>query len=354
MPGFGQVLEPDVPALALQLLAERSVNLPGVNLPEVPEPELRSAGVPAYTYRPPGHPGQPAFLRSVPNRRGRLWAGGTFFRARQPGAQGNKLSVQVIEYAPPTDDQPDAVCVVTNSNLSYPENVTGPAKVVALKLDLKAGQTIEIDQLHTPTPRARLYSISFKIAPAPPVVTELGTFSFSKLLHIPGLVSAKLTPGQQNFTPADKIVLAPRTRVYRLQRTTIVTPDLGDGTIGTTYVVWDTALLRSQVNENDPWIEMPERAEKLEPGNGVTWPNPNAGDVQDEGPDAVGVTAFAEKSLEGADGLPDNPDNEKTGPYRSIIHINQSEDGAGRMYEQNVVYEWVGQSAQSGSWQSYY
>ncbi len=82
-------------------------------------------------------------------------------------------------------------------------------------------------------------------------------------------------------------------------------------------------------------------------------PNPNPADVQDEGSDADGLAPFAQSFLTGGDGLPDSPNNEVTGPFRSIIHLNYGERHNGSLAELNVVYEWAGEDASTGSWVAY-
>jgi hypothetical protein len=65
------------------------------------------------------------------------------------------------------------------------------------------------------------------------------------------------------------------------------------------------------------------------------------------------LTVFTVKNLENGDGLPDNPNREKTGPSRSLCFVNYGEKPDGSLGEHNTVYEWVGDSASAGSWKSY-
>ncbi len=311
--------------------------------------------MPTYGYVPTARPGTETRLRTCSSRRARLWAGGTYFRSRALGLQQNKISVEVIEYEPAglidgsANPIADAVCIVTNYNIERAENVTGPATPAVLRMSMKSNEYVEFDQLDTLTPRARKYGISFKIAPDAPVVTDLGRFSFSTLFHTAGLLSTKLTPDVPVFTPTDKIRIEPRHRVYRLETITVTDPDTSLPTTG-----WDIAKLRDAINGSDPWIEMKERSGPTDDGmGGPPIPNPNPADVQDTGVDAPFLTPFAETFLSGGDGLPDSPNNEVTGPSRSIVHVNYGEADNGELKEVNIVYEWVGDSALDGTWQRY-
>ena len=309
---------------------------------------MPSGTMPSYGYVPPARPGVDTQLRTCSSRRARLWAGGTYFRSRDVGLQQNKITVAVIEYAAPTAGTPDGVCVVTNYNIERAENVVGDATPTVLRMSMKADEYVELYQLNT-TPRARKYSISLKIAPDAPVVTDLGPFSFSTLFHTPSLLSVKLTPDVPVYAPSDTIVIKPRYRVYRLETITVTDPDTSLQTTG-----WDIAKLRAAINASDPWIEMKERSGPTDDGmGGPPIPNPNPVDVQDTGTDAPFLTAFAETALSGGDGLPDSPNNEVTGPTRSIVHVNYGEAPNGELKEVNIVYEWVGDSALDGTWKNY-
>ena len=306
---------------------------------------MPSGEAPTYGYVPP-QGGEPN-LRTCSSSRARLWAGGTYFRVREPGSPGNRISVQVIEYSGPLTANPDAVVIVTNYGIDASEMVTGPVKTTISSNRLSPLLRIEIDQLST-SPRARQLGISYKIAPPPSVVTELGPFSFSRAFVISGSLAAKFTPNTPVFTPTDKIVITPRHRVYRLQVISVTDPDTLVVTTG-----WDIANLRSQVNTGDPWIEMLERSGPIDDGMGGSIPNPNPQDLQDEGVDDPVLTPFGEIFLSGGDGLPDTPDRERTGPTRSIVHVNYGEQHNGALAEVNIVYEWRGESSTEGAWVSY-
>lgn len=303
------------------------------------------SGLPTYGYVPPSRPGVPAELRSCSSKRARLFKGGTYFRSRELGLQQNLLSVEVIQYAAPTDPTPDGVCVVTNYVNLASENLEGPAGATLLKVNLPFSEYVEIDQLHTPTPRARHYSISAQIGATPVQIGDDLPFSFSRVFSIPSKLSVKLTPAAPVFTPLDKIIIKPRFRIHRLEtEETAPDPPL------TPETVWSISKLRIKVNAEDPWIEMLPRSG---PSGDPPMPNPSPSDVQDDGVDADRLALFAQTFLAGGDGLPDSPNNEVTGPTRSLVHVNYGEAYNGVLDEVNVVYEWVGDSATSGSWAAY-
>jgi hypothetical protein len=262
--------------------------------------------------------------------------------------------VQVIEYTDP--DQ--AVCVVTNYGLMTSELVTGPVEAEVFDVHLQSNDKIKITDLTT-TPHAAIYSISFKIARADTLVTDLGEVQLSRLFSIPGMLAAKLTPQATGLTPADAIVITPRRRVYQLVSKTVTPPAAADGGASVPVTGWDIEDLRTQINANDPWVEMPAR-----PGPAAALPADGSpalvidesglwADKQDTLRDGDVLVAFAEKRVAGGDGLPDTPDRECTGPFRSLVHVNYGEATNGALKEINTVYEWNGKNSAEGTWKSY-
>lgn len=264
--------------------------------------------LPTYSYRPVLN-AEP-LLRTYSNLRSRANAGGTFFRARETGREGNRISVQVVAA--------DSALVVTNYNQDIDEMVTGPFRVEFLANKLPPSRFIEIDQLTT-SPRAAIYSISFKIAPAPPTLVSRQQVNLSAMVTVErtAFKGTLLNP-----SPTAAIRILPRIRVYPLQA-------VPGG--------WSIDALRVLVNASDPWIEMLPRRQ----------------DAQDDGEDAPALSDFTETFLQGGDGQPIYPDAESTGPTRSLIHINYAEDNSGNKQVVNQVYEWVGETARSGRWQPY-
>lgn len=328
-------------------------------------------------------------MRTKYNRRARLWAGGTYYRTIEPGLMGNNISIELVEYGVTDDvnignngepkhnyDNAEGYVVVTNHNTIDQEILSGPASVIFMEQKLPWNKKIEIYNLAS-QPRARIISISLQIAagsPPPPPPVEFGPVDIFGLIHIPPYVSAKLAPRPSEFTSSSVITIKPRTQVYPLVAVSKEeTTDGGDSESGnpstTTNKGWDPADLRAKVTARpDPWIEMLERSGDGEPGSGNTGPtttsgnNPGDGstgqdddkpDVNDEGVDDVFLKAFTDTYMADGDGLPPNPSVERTGPTRSIIHINRGELKNGKMGDLNKVYEWDGSSASSGDWKIY-
>lgn len=309
---------------------------------------------PKYKYRPPVVP-KTAHLRTCSSRRGRLWEGGTYFRSRDTGLRTNNISIEVTESAPNVD----GYCVVTNVNIKNTENVVGNVNVDLLDLNGTYQDLWIIDQLDT-TPRVRYYSISCQIRfliqsslpytlPAP---TELGNFAFDKLFTHSGKLSVKMSKKTPGFTSADRIFITPRVRIHPLS---LITKDIGTEPSTPEFVTgWDIDALRSSMNATNPWVEMVERtfSSPSTPG-GPPVENPDPADVQDDGGDSDFLSPFYTTRLASGDGLPGNPNSEKAGPERSIVHLNYSELQNGSLGVHNVVYEWVGDNAISGAWQPY-
>jgi hypothetical protein len=315
---------------------------------------MPSGSMPTYKYRP-AVPGEDPFLRTRSSRRARLFLGGTYFRARDPGGKGNNISIEVLEL--PSEGDPDVLVgkvVVTNHNTRYDENVTGPVTVDVLDQQLNWNERYVIDQLST-TPRALRYSVNLATAVGVALQEDLGPFAFGRLLHIPSKLSAKLTLKPLELTPGDVITIKPRTRVYDLTPKTVTVPggDGGGESGGSTVETgWDIALLRAAVNASDPWIEMMERS-VVAGGEGGGGFGGSLIDAQDDGQDADFLTPFPDTYLSGGDGLPDHPSVERTGPTRSIVHVNYGERYDGTFGDLNEVYEWVGDTGTAGEWKRY-
>lgn len=310
---------------------------------------MPSGLMPTYSYRPAVAGKDPA-IRTRSSRRARLFTGGTYFRAREPGLEGNNISIEVIEFM--EEDEKKGKVIVTNHNTKYDENVTGPVTVNLLEQQLNWNERYVIDQLTT-SPRALKYGISLQIAVAQSLQENLGPFAFSRLLHIPSKLSAKLTLKTAEVTPTSVVTLKARTRVYDLVEKT-VTESASEGGESTITTGWDIEALRGQVNAADPWIEMMERSGAPTGADGSPGlPLAVKFDAQDDGVDDDFLSPFPDTYLSGGDGLPPHPSAERTGPTRSIVHVNYGERYDGTMGEVNEVYEWAGDSATAGEWKRY-
>lgn len=295
------------------------------------------AEYPTYAYRPTSA-GEP-LLRTVSSRRARLFAAGTFFRARDPGQAGNLLSVTIVDYG---GDPREGYCLVTNYALSTSENVATPpgVSVELLKLNLKPLQQLVIDSLTT-TPAAKIYSISCKIAPPPPVLLEtLSLLGLNANLAAKAVV-AKLKHDGTPLTPADTITIQQRTRIYPL------VPDVSFDIIP--QPGWNVAALRAAINADNPWLHMPTRG--YDAADGAIF-NPISGLVPPVDADVLPLE-MSETFLLGGDGMPADPNAERTGPVRSLVFVNYGENDKGELKPVSAVYEWAGENSTQGSWIKY-
>jgi hypothetical protein len=270
-----------------------------------------------------------------------------------PGLQANNLTVELVEWGDTDHGNPDASTahgklITTNRNTDIRENVIGPADVLVFDQQLNWDESYVIDQL-TSTPRVLRYSISLQIAPEPMPVEILGDFDVSSLFTIPGKLSVKLRLRTSELTPDSTIVIKPRTVMHDLVwDVKEFTDDLG---VVTMQYGWIPAALRTAVNNDNPWIEMPDRPSKPV-ATGAT-PTPPFDQQDSVGIDEAFLAPAGSTFLGGGDGLPATPVAERTGPFRSLVHVNYGELPDGSLAEANTVYEWVGDSATSGAWQTY-
>lgn len=321
--------------------------------------------MPTYSYKPDWSTLSKVSLRSCSSRRARLWAGGTYFRAKDPGRHGNNIQVEIVEIAPPSAGNAEAYCVVTNFNNLSQEQVSG-TDVDVFQFTGNFTDYWEIVGLDTTTPSAHFYSISGqiriydllgKLTTAPtPALTK--SFKLGALLYEAGKIALKVPKTAGPFVATDAIVVQQRFRIYPLVPiTVVVSDDTGDagGGASTSYTGWDIADLRQQINASDAWIEMIERSDV--PTDPLTGKPDLTGvelnDYQDTEKDALVLTAFAALKLTGGDGLPAGPESEETGPCRSIIHVMKGEQQDGRLGDVNTVYEWAGASPTEGEWKPY-
>ena len=299
-------------------------------------------------------------LRSLSSRRGRLFAGGTYFRSIDPGRTANNISVQIVK------EDSDAYIIITNHNLSYQENVLGPAGLIVKVLDMTGSNwndLVRVDQLDSVSPRAQQYSISCSIAFARqigqpytlPAPTAMSSFQLDRLVSLSGKLSIKIEKSAANFTQSSVISVAPRFKIYKLLA--LVIPPATDPATGATtqaFDGYDIADMRAQVNAKKMWVEMIERSGTPPAAPGAL-ANPPAikFDQQDDGIDDPVASLFIEANLTGGDGLPNNPTMEKTGPSRSIVFVNYGEKYDGSLGEMNTIYEWIGSDAVVGEWKIY-
>ena len=315
---------------------------------------------PTYAYKPAFSSSSEVKLRGLSTRRGRLFAGGTYFRSIDPGRTANNITVQLVK------EGADAYLIVTNRNHQYNENVLGPTGLITKVLDLTGSNwndLVRVEALDGISPRAQQYSISCSVAFARqigqpftlPTPIATSAFQLERLVSLSGKLAVKIEKSAAIFTSSSVISIAPRFKMYKLLALTVpAATDPATGTITPEYNGWDIADMRTQVNAAAIWIEMLERSgDPPAVGGGPPAVLGVKFDVQDEGVDAAVASEIAEANLIGGDGLPNTPTIEKTGPSRSIVFINYGEKHNGSLGETNTMYEWVGSDAVAGEWKAY-
>lgn len=251
-------------------------------------------------------------LKTRSSRRARIHVGGTYFRAKNPGPDGNNISLIAFETEPRK-----AKFIVTNHNTSLTENISGPAIAELLEQTLNWDERVTISNL-TSTPTARYYSISEQIAPS----ENLGAFAFSQLFTVPGKLSVKLAPKSSELMSGSEVTIKPRFWVYDLVWLEATTPAEGEEPIPAGYSI---EVLRAQM-ANNPWIEM----------------LPRGYDAQDQGgKDAPRLSLFGDTYLRGGEGMPENAAGFKVGPVKSLVVLNYMEQPNGSMGVVNRVFQWT-------------
>lgn len=315
---------------------------------------MSNGSMPEYDYHPANGGDNPK-IRTVSNKRARLFTGGTYFRAREPGIKGNNISIQALEFISQISGEEGELrgkLVITNHNTEIAENITGPVNVKFLNQELNWNERYVIDNLIT-SPRLLRYFSSFETSPIGLILQEdMGRFIFSRLCHTPNKFSVmlELLP----VVPLNSVItIKPRTRVYDLEYITIIDeplPGPPPTTPPNTTSGWDIVALRTIINANDPWVEMLERS-GTEAG-GIIGMTPKF-DAQDDGLDDKVLSLFPDTFLMNGNGLPRTPIQEQTGPTRSLIHVNYGEQYNGVLTAINTVYEWVSSDNLSGEWVKY-
>jgi len=289
---------------------------------------MPSGTMPTYDYRPTVS-GVPR-IKTRSAFRSRLFAGGTYFRSKEVGANWNNLDL-ICESI---DD--GAYLVVHNKNVLLKEMLVGNVNVLSLDFKLQWNEIFRVEKVNDEW-RARIYSISIKIAPGETLKEDLGSFEFDGLFVRPGKIAIKSQLVQQ----ASELVafeLRPRIEVFELLEKVVTVESNGNAgtTTSETFSGWDIDDLRSKASDSK-WIEMPIRGS----------------DPQDNGEDDVVFALFQQSSMRGGDGLPENPIGLETGPIRSLIFINYAEEASGKVGVRNTIYEWVGSSNILGEWKPY-
>jgi len=254
-------------------------------------------------------------LKSRAERRARLFIGGTYFRAKQPGIEGNNISIVMHQ------EGSSAELVVTNHNTVPSENVKGPVTVDFLEQRLVWNEGVTISNLTT-IPTAHGYSISYQIGGGTYKWEDLGEVSFSRTIRIPGKLSAKLTLGPPETLAGGVIFITPRCKRYSLSQ---VSKTSGPVEAPVTETGWDIDALRTAMAD-DPWVEM----------------LPRGSDPNDTGEDEGFLTPFEDTFLKGGDGMPVSPAGYEVSPTVSSFILASTEAQDGSDIVDNRVFDWNG------------
>ena len=319
-------------------------------------------------------------LISRSSRRSRLWAGGSFWRSFERGQSANLIQISCVEDLSDTQN-PEGLLVVHHTVVKTDEqifgvgfSVTPTLKVYDLKLlwDEEIRITLESGSLV-----AKKYGIRWQLSGGEQVRADYGVVQQNQLVSGEG-VSFKLDSNAGTWPPGATLFLRPRVHRYHLVRSG--TPD-SSSLASTTG--WDIGALRATLNASDTWVRMPARPQvelvtttTTTGGSGGSGSGDSGGsgtggstttttqqivhhldgpheDKTDSGEDDFFLTAFGPTNMTGGDGLPANPTGLNTGPDRTFVHLNYSEQDDGSQGLVNQVFEWVGDTAVQGSWQKY-
>ena len=298
--------------------------------------------LPTYTYRPETQVDDQPQVRTHSGRRARF-TDDTYFRATEPGQLGNLISIHATE----PDDKNAGFFYVTNHQVRELEMVTSSKPISFAFLDvgnLEFNESITLEFITSQTHRT-FYSISLQIRARPIQITrtDLGIRTLGDTVVTPNGSSFRILPEHTQASPGDTVTISGRVQKYPLKWVKVSTTG-SDGTT-TEFNGWDIEELRAKV-ENNPnsWIEMMPRSFKDKAPVQIP-----PYDAQDEDEDSPVMDPFS-AYLSGGDGLPDEPDGQKTGPSRSIVHLNYGELHNGTMGLVNVIYEWRGASNVDGEW----
>lgn len=300
----------------------------------------------AFVPKPVG----PVKLVTRSSRRSRLWIGGTFFRSHERGEAANLIQISCIEDLTNVG-APEGVLVVHHTVLKAEESVSAENMTLP-QVDLFEMNLLWDEEIRVTKENGRLvarkYGIRWQIAGGETLLADLGQVIPNRLKAGAG-VAFKVDLTADAWPTNGVLYLRPRTHRYTLVTISVTDPDTSMTTTG-----WDIEALRATLNGSDTWVRMPVRpVGGGSEGGGPVTPPTGGEDAMDDQTDAQFLTAFVTTNMTGGDGLPATPVGLNTGPDRVLVHLNYAEKDDGSLGELNQVFEWVGDTATSGSWQRY-
>jgi hypothetical protein len=294
----------------------------------------------------------PVRLITRSSLRARLISGGTYFRAKEWGEQGNLINVAIYEKGITPNKL--GICVIHNTGLKPDESIsfTGMSSNPNIELySLKLKWFEEILIKWNGTEWSANIGISRQIS-FWDISSDTVQFFVKNGLFKNAQVSFRIS-GIETWPLNAEISIRPRICLHHLKLLSVT--ELDGTNTSTSLTGWDPEALRQEVNSDKGcWVRMPVRGVVFPEENGIPASPPIPGeDVQDHGTDDTFLTAFNVKYLSGGNGLPSTPAGLNTGPDRVLVHLNYSEKPDGSIGELNQVFEWIGVSAVDGNWSQY-
>lgn len=228
-------------------------------------------------------------MKSLNSRRGRLFAGGTYFRSRNTGQDQNTIMLEAQQ---------------EKFRITNPSDVRVSNQQLVRQMDCRLPGGVEV-VIRPLVGVSHIYRNG----------VDEGVVDLNRIVSVPGL-SLKL---DVTGTTDTQFTVSVYYREYPLTMITAVDPNTGVPESG-----WDITALRAALQDNE-WITMPARGS-----------DPN--DV--EALDALVGGNIPPTRLAGADGLPVAPAGVSTGPYIELIHVAGGEDANGAEVDVNIVYSW--------------
>ncbi|AVH85355.1 hypothetical protein RsoM2USA_427 [Ralstonia phage RsoM2USA] len=289
-----------------------------------------------YTYVPNFRLNSTQQMPSFESFRSRLEIGGTFFRSKAIGTEANKISV---------------TCTVSGTTFTLLVQSTISVKNVTYTgTATKYGVNVVAPDTSVPQDVTLSFSSATSFSMTGSVSGTTGPFQVGSAARIAGCI-VTVIPGSSPFSSGDKIkfsVVKPR-ETYSADQSGAIDPITG-AFVGTSAI----PAIRAAVNAQSSLIEMPERGYDYvdlvgtDSGSGRT--------VGRSGPLLTpegALSVFPQTLLYGASGPPSNPSGIQTGPERTLIHLNRTENDQGALVSIGKVLEFVGSSVYNGFFQEY-
>lgn len=288
-----------------------------------------------YTYTPVSS-SETKLITKV-STRSRLNIGGTYFRSKERGQSANLIKISLDE----NRNQRVGDVIIHNDVININEMLISQDDI---KLEIYENRLNWYEEIRIFGKGSAISSAEFisnsRHLSFSSTSTTYGPFKVGSVIRLPKitfLLRGSLTEGVPT-------VIKPRFKKYPLNW---VSKTIDVEGMMITKSGWSIEDLRSSIN-SDPssWVYMPSRPSALGLNDGE--------DKQDFGVDSLLLQSFTTSAMSGGDGLPAYPTGLHTGPDRTLIHLNYSEDDDGSLRVVNQILEWNGSSGTNGFWDVYY